>query len=71
MNTKDIVSGVIMLIFIYLLISGGSSTSTVINSLSSGFDGVVGTLQGRTVSGQGVSVGSSTLGGGSNASGLH
>lgn len=47
MNSKDIVSGIVMLILIYLLVTNGSKTAQVINALAQGGGTLVSTLQGR------------------------
>ena len=50
---KDIGAGIILLIFIYLILSGGSTTTQIISSLSQAFTSGVSTLQGNSAGGLG------------------
>lgn len=54
MDIKDIISGMVMLILIYLLVSHGSATNQVIQGLSGGLTSVIATLQGRGSGGFGA-----------------
>ena len=48
MVTK-IIEATFVLIVVFLLVTNGSATANVINSLTTGYARAVGTLQGRTV----------------------
>jgi len=51
MDVKEIISGMVLLILVFLLVNNGDKTNTVIKSLSSGLDNTISVLQGRTASG--------------------
>jgi uncharacterized protein YoxC len=46
-TVKDIVAGIFMCVIVYLLISNGTKTSQVIDSLAKGAGSMTKTLQGR------------------------
>jgi hypothetical protein len=47
MKTPDIVGGIFILIFLYLVINQAETTSKVITALSGGVTSTIATLQGR------------------------